>query len=525
MPRVKISLSLVAADGACIRLGGHLQLIGATPEMDDADALMDAFDAEIADSSLASDEVSQRFPAFAHLAPVASGALLIRFREPRDGILWLRGEMARTVRWAGKPDASKVQTDDGLRLSPRKSFAAWEEVQRGRSLPWSLNEIEAAVDLECVVAKMLLHRLESQVTESQAVAKALSIVNTQLNAVMDSTSSCILQIDFDWVVLYGNRKAVESRVGFEIGKDFWSGFPAISSPVAEVKLRTAMRERAETAYQTHSTVQDQWYEVRAFPTPDGLSIFFSDISASKKLQEQLTVEQILRERRIEALSHMAGGLAHEISNPLAIIHATASDLLDLCGSESFSAAEVRTPCETILKTADRATKILRGLRGFAREGQKDPLEMASVPGIIQQCMDLQEARFKRHHLRMQLEIEPDMPFVWCREIQIMQIVTNLLNNAFDAVVQSHAAGGWVTLTAKLSGGDTWIEVGDSGPGIADHFKAHLMEPFFTTKEHGLGMGVGLSLSRAIAQDHGGSLTLCEGTPHTLFRLILPKAAQ
>jgi nitrogen-specific signal transduction histidine kinase len=65
-----------------------------------------------------------------------------------------------------------------------------------------------------------------------------------------------------------------------------------------------------------------------------------------------------------------------------------------------------------------------------------------------------------------------------------------------------------------------MHLAPSGPGIEDHFKAHLMEPFFTTKEFGLGMGVGLSLSRAIAQDHGGPLTLRKESNSTCFRLAL-----
>jgi two-component system sensor histidine kinase HupT/HoxJ len=66
-----------------------------------------------------------------------------------------------------------------------------------------------------------------------------------------------------------------------------------------------------------------------------------------------------------------------------------------------------------------------------------------------------------------------------------------------------------------------IDVADSGPGIDDKIRPHLMDPFFTTKSPGLGTGVGLSLSRAIAQDHGGTLTLCSNTRNTCFRLVLP----
>jgi two-component system NtrC family sensor kinase len=74
---------------------------------------------------------------------------------------------------------------------------------------------------------------------------------------------------------------------------------------------------------------------------------------------------------------------------------------------------------------------------------------------------------------------------------------------------------------RLKDNHIFLDITDSGPGIEDHFKAHLMEPFFTTKELGLGTGVGLSLSRAIAQDHNGTLTLLKDTDNTTFRLTLP----
>jgi signal transduction histidine kinase len=82
---------------------------------------------------------------------------------------------------------------------------------------------------------------------------------------------------------------------------------------------------------------------------------------------------------------------------------------------------------------------------------------------------------------------------------------------------------WVRITASKHAANIVIEVTDSGPGIEDHFREHLMEAFFTTKEFGLGMGVGLSLSRAIAQDHGGFLKLCSGRKDTCFQLTLPIA--
>ena len=125
---------------------------------------------------------------------------------------------------------------------------------------------------------------------------------------------------------------------------------------------------------------------------------------------------------------------------------------------------------------------------------------------------------------MKLDLKPDLPYIECREVQIGQVLTNLLNNAFDAVAYEKDDQRWVQVEAKQA--DNWlhVDVTDSGPGIPDNVKVHLMEPFFTTKEAGLGMGVGLSLSRAISLEHGGSLTLLTQTPNTCFRLALPISA-
>jgi signal transduction histidine kinase len=240
------------------------------------------------------------------------------------------------------------------------------------------------------------------------------------------------------------------------------------------------------------------------------------------MQEKLELEHLLREKRIEALSHMAGGLAHEINNPLAIIHGRASDLrAQVLGDTPPPAIDVLKACDSIVHTSDRAMKILQGLRGFGREASKDPMLMASIEEIAEECLELQRARFNHNDIELRVDLGSLLPEFLCREVQVGQIVTNLLNNAFDSIVQSKSVNRWISLAAETCEKELWFDVTDSGPGVEDHFKAHLMEPFFTTKEFGLGMGIGLSLSREIAQDHGGSLSLLDGTKNTCFRLSLP----
>jgi signal transduction histidine kinase len=371
-------------------------------------------------------------------------------------------------------------------------------------------------------ALVALNTSESLAAQCQRATEDLATVNKQLNSVLDCTSDSVITISHKWVLLYGNGKALADLPDFKVGGDYWSCFPPALGTSTEQNLRAAMEGQTEAAWENYFAPYKRWYGMRAFPTGDGLSIFFRNITEEKRMQAQLELEQSLREKRIEALSHMAGGLAHEISNPLAIIHGRASDLMSrAAGDEPVSSLDVHKACENIVKTSDRAIRILRGLRGFGREASRDPMELASVYEIARYCMELQQSRFDDQNIEVRLTLKPGIPPFLCREVQIGQIVTNLLNNAFDSIVQSHSVVRWISLGAKYLDGDIQLDVTDSGPGVDDQFKAHLMKLFFTTKELGLGMGVGLSLSRAIAQDHGGSLTLVPDTPYTCFRLILP----
>ena len=360
------------------------------------------------------------------------------------------------------------------------------------------------------------------ITEHQRVARELASAYEQLNSVLEYTSDSVMTISHDWILLYGNRQAIESLPSFTIGENYWTCFPGVISTPAEPWLQIAMEERSPVSYEYYYVPHQQWFKVRVFPTEEGLSVFFTDITEEKRLLDQLALEQDLREKRIEALSHMAGGLAHEISNPLAIIHGHASDLQLLATDvDSVPVVEIRAACEAIIRTSDRAIRILRGLRGLGREASKDPMMNASIYEIVDQCVELQQTRFARHKIELRLILEPGIPYVVCSETQIEQILTNLLNNAFDAIVQGDAADCWVLLTATSSEGCLCISVIDSGSGVPEQYKSHLMEAFFTTKEVGRAMGIGLNRSRAIAQDHNGSLILCEETGHTCFRLSLP----
>lgn len=231
--------------------------------------------------------------------------------------------------------------------------------------------------------------------------------------------------------------------------------------------------------------------------------------------------QLEASSRLSSLGMMAGGIAHEINNPLTIIHASASDLIYMAQEgEQLPIEDILRKCKRIRDTADRIARIVKSLRRIAREGSQDEFFPAPVARIVEETLEMCRERFKIKSVRLIVpEIDPSLT-VSCREVQIAQVLLNLLQNAFDAVVDE-PGDRWVRLNVSTQDNALMFSVSDSGPGIPQELKSKIMEPFFTTKEVGKGTGLGLSLSTSIAEEHGGKLELRDETGHTCFCLTLP----
>jgi len=247
-----------------------------------------------------------------------------------------------------------------------------------------------------------------------------------------------------------------------------------------------------------------------------------DITARKELEAQLEASrmQVVSSARLSALGMMAGGLAHEINNPLGIIHAYASNLLEMARDGQISMPVLESTSAHIKETAERIGSIVKSLRHIAREGDGDPILPASMCDLIERVLELSRERFRMHSIELICApIDPRLQ-VPCREVQIAQVVMNLVQNAFDAVAESPGEK-WVEVNVRTRDDSVVVSVTDSGPGVPPPIRARIMEPFFTTKPVGKGTGLGLSLSRSIAAGHGGDLTLGEQNGHTCFSLTLP----
>jgi C4-dicarboxylate-specific signal transduction histidine kinase len=171
-------------------------------------------------------------------------------------------------------------------------------------------------------------------------------------------------------------------------------------------------------------------------------------------------------------------------------------------------------------TADRIARIVKSMRRIARDGSQDMFLSVHVSKIVEQTLEVCQAKFKDQSVTLRLPaFDPDLQIA-CREVQISQVLLNLLTNALDAV-SDQPGEKWVRMNVERRDESIVLSVIDSGPGVAPELKGRIMEPFFTTKEVGKGTGLGLSLSRTIAEEHGGKLEVTEDHGHTCFCLTLP----
>jgi C4-dicarboxylate-specific signal transduction histidine kinase len=271
--------------------------------------------------------------------------------------------------------------------------------------------------------------------------------------------------------------------------------------------------------------ETRWHRVTlARDETGGIICIAVDIQREVELetQERENRARIANAAKLAALGEMAAGIAHEINNPLSIIAMKANQLDELGASGQVSGETLTRHAQKIHETCFRISKIIRGLRALARDGEGDPFAPARAREIVDDVLGLCLERFRDHKVALKVEEIPDVTFS-CRSAQVAQVLLNLITNAFDAAAclgqlsaGQTSPGGWVQLQVEVRQTHLVFIVSDSGPGVPESLVEKIMEPFFTTKGVGKGTGLGLSISRRILADHQGRLELTKTRGPTTF---------
>lgn len=251
-----------------------------------------------------------------------------------------------------------------------------------------------------------------------------------------------------------------------------------------------------------------------------VEILEEEVSENEK---ELGIQRMksLKAAKMASLGEMAAGVAHEINNPLTIIHGNADHIIELIENGSKASLDRAVySAQKIQATSLRISKVVKSLRNFARDGSMDPFESWEVFRIIEDTKELCNQRFYEKGVDFNIAEVPKDLRIECRPVEISQVLLNLFNNAFDAVLEFDKKK--ISLEFKDLGDEIEFRVIDSGSGIPINIQEKILQPFFTTKEVGKGTGLGLSISHGIIQSHGGELFIDNSCDNTCFVIRLKK---
>ena len=230
--------------------------------------------------------------------------------------------------------------------------------------------------------------------------------------------------------------------------------------------------------------------------------------------------KLMQTEKLVALGQMVTGVAHELSNPLTSILGYAQRLL-----LRDELADRRQEVRQIYEEAERASIILRQLLLNARETRPERSTI-SINQIALRAMELQRFGLASEKIRVEVDLDPLLPFVYGDPGQLQQVLLNLVGNARQSIAESQKGGRIRVRTKRTDEGRVLLEVSDDGPGIPEAILARIFDPFFTTKPEGVGTGLGLAIVLGIVQEHGGQVHVTSPPRGgAIFRIELPAAAE
>ena len=256
----------------------------------------------------------------------------------------------------------------------------------------------------------------------------------------------------------------------------------------------------------------------------GRRIFTGFIRDLTERQETLLRLQDLQSElahvgRVSEMGTLASSLAHELNQPLTAVASYCESARDLLGDDmdSETTAMIREAMDEAAKQSVRAGQIVRRLRDFMSHGETER-HVESLQRLINEANALGLVGSREHGIDVQVSLDPRADLVFVDRIQVQQVLVNLIRNAIDAMMDGPVRK--LSIRTARKDGLTRVTVEDTGSGISDSIAEQLFQPFVTSKQ--TGMGIGLSICRTIVQAHGGRIWFEPGSDGgTAFHFTLP----
>ena len=357
----------------------------------------------------------------------------------------------------------------------------------------------------------------------QHEAKSLA---DRLTATMESVGDAILAIDCRWNVVFinGHGETMLDITREElIGENLWEKFPEAVGSRFDMEYRRCVEQQVAVRFEEYFAPLQKHFEINAYPAPDGLTVYFRDIT-----QQRMLAEQMIQAQKLESLGRLTGGVAHDFNNLLTVILGNAEMLVEQAPPDTTG----HILAEMIFSAAQRGAAMTQRLLAFARKQALEPVpsDLNALVGGTDQLL--------RHTLGSHIEISMlRANGLWLTLVDPGQLESALLNLAINARDAMPDGGVLSIATANTSldelyasnysgvtpGDYVMLTVSDSGSGIAPDLLARVFEPFFTTKQMGKGTGLGLAMVYGFVMQSKGHVAITSELGHgTTVRIYLPR---
>jgi len=340
---------------------------------------------------------------------------------------------------------------------------------------------------------------------------------SHLEAMLSGIADGIVFTDQDNKITFINDAA---ELIFDIKRDDWIGknFENAHSPESHkkaIQLIKDMREGKVKSYTSEIISGEKTIFAHFSPImhgPEYLGVIFiaRDITEMKRLQAEL-----IQSEKLALVGKMSSSIAHELRNPLVPIGGFAR----IIHKKLEEGSPIKKYAEIIIKEIDRLERLLHDLLYYTKE-VKPVMQPANLNEIINELIILYEDTFNERKIKVDARISPEIPLITLDPTQIKQSLMNLLYNAIQAMPD----GGILTIESRMEEREgihyASVYIHDTGCGIPDEVMKRIFDPFYTTKIHGLGLG--LTLTKNIIELHGGEIEVkSEGGKGTTFKISLP----
>jgi hypothetical protein len=268
----------------------------------------------------------------------------------------------------------------------------------------------------------------------------------------------------------------------------------------------------------------RWAECRVEPRRDQDGAVVQWYGASIDIDDEVRAQEALRQAsdklaqasQAASLAELSASIAHEVNQPLAAIVFNSHACHRWLSAEPPNVERAKATAERILRDANSAVDVVARIRALFRQSL-EPRNSTTLNSVIVEARNLMAEEATRRRVRMDVDVESNLPLVAFDRVQVQQVLINLIRNGMDAI---DAAAGERVLGIRVRRVEAAVQIGISDHGRGVEFPDRIFDPFFTTKKNGMGMG--LAICRSIVESHGGRLWAEKNKPHgAMFIFTLP----